>query len=105
MLELKEKKAVLNLYDNSTVKWEDEGKRYCLHIRQDSESGNPREWEDNIDIMACWHRNYSLGDKVSDKTPEEFWRRLLQRRDLRGGESRKAVWHSAGSERRRAGAD
>ena len=78
MLELKEKKAVLNLHDNSTVKWEDEGKRYCLHIRQDSESGNPREWADNIDIMACWHRNYSLGDKVDEKTPEEFWRRLVR---------------------------
>ena len=78
MLELKEKKAVLNLYDNSTVKWEEEGKRYCLHIRQDSEPGNPREWEDNIDIMACWHGNYSLGDKVDEKTPEEFWRRLVR---------------------------
>ena len=78
MLELKEKKAVLNLYDNSTVKWEDEGKRYCLHIRQDSEPDNPREWADNIDIMACWHRNYSLGDKVNEKTPEEFWRRLVR---------------------------
>ena len=78
MLELKEKKAVLNLYDNSTVKWEDEGKRYCLHIRLDSEPYNPREEADNIDIMACWHRNYSLGDKIEDADSKAFWRRLVR---------------------------
>ena len=78
MLELKEKKAVLNLYDNNTVKWENESKRYCLHIQRDSEADNQRELADNIDLMACWHERYSLGDNVGDKTPGEFWRRLVR---------------------------
>ena len=70
----------MNLYvcDNETVKWEHEGERYCLHIQQDTDVSDPREECDHFDVMACWHRNYGLGDKVDEKTPEDFWRRLVR---------------------------
>lgn len=68
---------VLNLYDNDTVKWEHEGVRYCAHIQQDNMNDSPRDW-DNMATMACWHRNYSLGDKLDDKTPEDFWHRMVR---------------------------
>lgn len=32
MLALKEKKPVFCMCDDDTVKWEHEGKRYCLHV-------------------------------------------------------------------------
>lgn len=78
MLKLREKKPALNLYDDNTIKWENDGKRYCVHIQRDSEPENPREQEDNIDIMACWHSRYTLGDKTGDANPEAFWRRLVR---------------------------
>lgn len=69
-------KLELNLYDEDTVKWNHNGKMYCLRIRMDELSEGPREW-DNITIMACWHRRYNLGDKIEDKDPEAFWKRLV----------------------------
>lgn len=79
MLALKKEKAfILNLYDDDTVKWEHDGKRYCLHSQRDEMPMNPREDIDNITIMACWHSNYQLGDRVEDKEPEDFWRRLVR---------------------------
>ena len=78
MLVMKEKKLSLNLYDDSTVKWEYGGKRYCLHIQQDKWAEDPRDDEANITIMACWHGRYSLGDDTGAKTPEDFWRRLVR---------------------------
>lgn len=54
MLALKKAKpASLNLYDDDTVKWENEGKCYCLHIQQDEMPMNPRADMDNVTIMAC----------------------------------------------------
>lgn len=79
MLALKKAKpASLNLYDDDTVKWENEGKCYCLHIQQDEMPMNPRADMDNVTIMACWHRRYRLGDKIEDDEPEDFWRRLVR---------------------------
>jgi len=68
----------LNLYDNETVKWEHDGKRYCLHIQCDETPSDPRGWGDQLDIMACWHGRYSLGDDIPDREPEEFWQRLVR---------------------------
>lgn len=73
-----EKKLRLNLFDNDTVKWEKDGRLYCLHIRRDDQPLNPRTDWDNITTMACWHRRYGLGDKLSDKEPEDFWQRLVR---------------------------
>lgn len=39
---------------------------------------DPRKDNDNLDIMACWHSRYDLGDMVEDKGPEEFWARLVR---------------------------
>lgn len=68
----------LYMGDNETAKWEHDGKTYCLHIRQDSDPLNPRADYDNITIMACWHRNYSLGDDKTATDPEDFWRQLVR---------------------------
>ncbi len=84
MLALKKAKpASLNLYDDDTVKWENEGKCYCLHIQQDEMPMNPRADMDNVTIMACWHRRYRLGDKIEDDEPEDFWRRLVREKTCR----------------------
>lgn len=73
-----EKKLSLNLYDGDTVKWENDGKLFCLHIRTDDRPLDPRRDWDNITTMACWHRRYTLGDEIPDKEPEEFWQRLVR---------------------------
>lgn len=73
-----EKKLTLDLYDNDTVKWRHERKLYCLHIQTDDTPMNPRRDFDNITTMACWHSRYRLGDKLDDKTSEDFWQRLVR---------------------------
>ena len=78
MLALKEKKPVFCMYDDDTVKWEHEGKRYCLHVWFEENPLNPRRDWDNITTMACWHPRYRLGDEKDDKEPEDFWRRLVR---------------------------
>lgn len=72
------KNPALNMYDNDTVKWENEGKLFCLHVQRDEMPMDPRADMDNVTVMACWHRNYRLGDKIEDDEPEDFWRRLVQ---------------------------
>jgi len=64
------------LYDNETIKWKHDGKQYCLHIRYEEYCDDPREW-DHLTTMACFHRDYSLGDKLETKSPEEFWQKLV----------------------------
>lgn len=78
MLALKKEPFALNLYDNDIVKWENGEKQYYLHIHQDEMPINPREDMDNITIMACWHSRYRLGDKIEDKKPKDFWKRLVR---------------------------
>lgn len=72
------KKLSLNLYDDDTVKWENGGKLFCLHVQTDDSPLNPRRDCDNITTMACWHGRHSLGDDIPDKEPEEFWQRLVR---------------------------
>ena len=73
------KKPALNMYNDDTLKWEHDGKRYCLHIQLDSMAEDPRaEWDCFVTIMACWHSKYRLGDKLEDKEPEDFWQRLVR---------------------------
>ena len=72
------KKMELNVYHNGTVKWQHDGKLYCLHVQADETPLDPRHDWDNIAVMACWHRRYRLGDTVQDEKPEEFWRRLVR---------------------------
>lgn len=63
--------------DNDTFKWEHDGKKFCLHIRNDENARSPREEWDNICLMACFHRQYTLGDGIAQKTPEEFWQQMV----------------------------
>lgn len=72
-------KKAMNMYDNDTVKWENDGKLYCLHVQCDEDPPNPRrDWDNPITVMACWHRRYRLGDNIEDKDPESFWQRLVR---------------------------
>ena len=65
------------VHDNATVKWMHNGISYCMHIWSDEWADSPREW-DNLTTMACWHRDYRLGDNVEEKTPEQFWQKLVR---------------------------
>lgn len=70
----------LYIYDNTTVKWKEDDRLYCLHIQVDDDPMNPRRdmGDSLITTMACWHRRYDLGDRIHDKEPEDFWRRLVR---------------------------
>ncbi len=46
-------------------------KGYEIKILIDENPENPRDW-DNLGTMVCFHRRYSLGDKHSFASPEEF---------------------------------
>jgi len=46
------------------------GKR-LLRIYPDTSGDSPRDW-DNLGHMVCWHGRYTLGDKHSFKTPDDF---------------------------------
>jgi len=46
-------------------------KRYTINIELDKFAPNPRELEDNMGIMVCFHRKYNLGDKT-DLTSDMF---------------------------------
>ena len=65
------------MYDDDTLKWEHEGKQYCLHVRSDSNPESPRSWS-NLCTMACWHKRYTLGDDIGNVSEEEFWQRLVR---------------------------
>lgn len=69
--------SAVNLYDNDTLTWRHDGKLYLLHVRRDEDAESPRE-DDNLAIMACWHRRYSLGDKLDDKDSGAFWQRMVR---------------------------
>lgn len=42
-----------------------------VKVVQDSDAESPRTW-DNLGVMACWHRQYRLGDVQPSCTPEEW---------------------------------
>lgn len=68
----------LYCYDNEIIKWIYGDNLYCLHIQHDDEAdNNPRWWDDHDSTMACFHSRYNLGDKIDEKTPEEFWNDLV----------------------------
>ncbi len=67
----------LYVSDNDTIKWEHGGKRYCLHLQQDTMPEDPRE-ESELTTMACWHSRYCLGDEIQDQNVEMFWQKLVK---------------------------
>lgn len=69
---------IIRIGDNSTIKWENDCKLYCLHIMRDDDAANPREDDDGLlTTMACWHRDYKLGDDIGKMSPEEWWCSLV----------------------------
>jgi hypothetical protein len=50
---------------------------YTLFILDDNDPLNPREENDNLGRMVCWHSRYTLGDKHSHDEPRDFLRQLL----------------------------
>ena len=50
---------------------------YTLFIMDDSDPMNPREENDNLGKMVCFHRRYSLGDKHDHVEPRDFLQQLL----------------------------
>lgn len=67
----------LCLYDNDFVKFEHDGKRYCLHVHDDDTPNDPRSWDTPITTMACFLRRHELGDDIGTSDPEEFWQGLV----------------------------
>ena len=68
---------MLYCYDNETIKWENDGVNYCLHIWADNDGEcNPRDYEHDS-IMACFHKRYSLGDDIGFSDPKYFWNDLV----------------------------
>lgn len=77
---MSEKKELsLSLGDGDAISWKDGETRYCLEIFSDEYPWNPREDDDgNLCTMACFHSRYNLGDSIKDKSPEDFWQRLVR---------------------------
>ena len=69
-------KTSFHMYGDDTVKWEHDGKHYLLHVMNDDDPIDPRDW-DNVGTMACFHQRYNLGDDIGKVSPEEFWRHLV----------------------------
>ena len=67
----------LYLCDNEFVKFEHDGKRYCLHLHYDDVADDPRSWDEPITTMACFLRLHKLGDDIGTSDPEEFWQGLV----------------------------
>lgn len=67
----------LYLCDNEFVKFEHDGKRYCLHLHYDDVADDPRSWDEPITTMACFLRRHKLGDDIGTSDPEEFWQGLV----------------------------
>ena len=72
---------MLSIHDDMTIKWYNDGDRYCLHIRQDKMPDDPRKQDDDgrVTTMACWHSRYGLGDDIGKVDPDEFWRELVRK--------------------------
>lgn len=61
------KPTAFYVFNNDLIKWTGEdGKLNCLQICQDNDASSPRDNQDNLTIMACFHRRYLLGDNLAD---------------------------------------
>lgn len=47
-------------------------KGHTITLRFDPDPLNPREENDNLGRMVCWHRHYDLGDTHPFDSPEQF---------------------------------
>ena len=51
---------------------------YKLKVECDDEPINPRKEYDNFAHMACWHRNYNLGDEHDFDEPSELLKQMIR---------------------------
>jgi hypothetical protein len=68
----------LYLCDNEFVKFEHDGKRYCLHLHYDDVADDPRSWDEPITTMACFLRRHKLGDDIGTSDPRSSGRASSQ---------------------------
>ena len=54
---------------------------YTIEIITDEDAESPRSW-DNLGTMACWHRNYNLGDIQPKESPIEHMAYLVQNKTI-----------------------
>jgi len=53
----------------------------AVHVRPDTDPGDPRREWDHGGTMVCWHRRYKLGDEQPAYHADEFFPRLMQERE------------------------
>ena len=51
---------------------EERHRDHTIRILYDIDAENPREWENNLGTMTCWHSRYRLGDCHDHETPRDF---------------------------------
>lgn len=54
-----------------------------IKISQDDHPFDPREFQENVGTMVCWHRHYTLGDEQPKCTPDEYLTQLMIDREYR----------------------
>ena len=73
-----EKEIKGNLYSDQDLFIETEKAVYKIEISQDDLAVNPRTEWNNFGTMACWHRNYILGDEQPKSDPLEYYLELAE---------------------------
>lgn len=58
--------------DGDYIRFNRDGKMIAVMIREDMDALNPREWEEYLGKMICWHRSYRLGDDHEYQDTEDF---------------------------------
>ena len=54
------------------------GKGVKVQIFQEVDLSSPRENDNNLGHMCCWHQKYNLGDKHSFSTPRDLYSHLAE---------------------------
>lgn len=73
--------SAVNVCDKTTIKWENEGKKYCVLIQQDDDfPSSPRDDDDGIfTIMATFSKRHRIGDDIGKVDADDFWRDLVRK--------------------------
>lgn len=65
-------------YNNLCLKWTDNGKEYMIHVQNDSNPLNPREWSDHDSVFSGWIDGYIGDANWQYDSSEEFWQALVR---------------------------
>ena len=79
--------SAVNVYDKTTIKWENEGKKYCVLIQQDDDfPSSPRDDDDGIfTVMATFSKRHRIGDDIGKVDADDFWRDLVRKNERQRG--------------------